>query len=55
MGNFEQVARIGIQLAAGVLMGDAIANSAEFQAASAGLISIATFGWWFYKNRKAAK
>lgn len=55
MGSIEQVIRIGLYTAAGYLLGDAVAQSAEFQGAVSGLIGIGTFAWWFYKNRKVAK
>lgn len=54
MGSFEQLLRIGLQLGAGVLLGDAIANSAETQAAIGGVVSIGTFAWWLARNRKKA-
>lgn len=54
MGSIEQVIRIGLQLGAGVLLGDAIANSAETQAAIGGVVSIGTFVWWLLRNRRKA-
>ena len=54
MGSIEQVIRIGLQLGAGLLLGDAIANSAETQAAIGGVISVGTFIWWYIRNRKTA-
>lgn len=40
-----------LQLIAGFFLGDAVANSAEFQGAIGGLISIGTFIWWYFANR----
>ena len=54
MGSIEQVIRIGLQLGAGLILGDAIANSAETQAAIGGVISVGTFAWWLVRNRKKA-
>ncbi len=54
MGSIEQLVRIGLQFGAGILLGDAAANSAETQAAIAGIISIGTFVWWLIRNRKRA-
>ncbi|WP_156379693.1 hypothetical protein [Rhizobium sp. Leaf383] len=55
MSEFHQLARICLQIAAGVLLGDAVANSAQFQAAISGVLSVGTFVWWYYANRKTAK
>jgi hypothetical protein len=38
----------------GYLLGDAVANSQQFQAAVGGLVSVGAFAWWFYWERKRA-
>jgi membrane protein DedA with SNARE-associated domain len=55
MSSFQQLIRILLQIAAGYVLGDAIANSSEFQTALSGLISFATFAWWYWAHRKAIK
>ena len=55
MSNIQQLVRILLQIAAGTLLGDAVANSAEFQAAISGVLSVGTFAWWYFANRKLAK
>lgn len=55
MGSLEQFIRIGLYAVAGYFFGDATANGAEVQAGISGVIGLATFGWWFYQNRKALK
>lgn len=55
MNNYEQLIRIVLYSAGGYLFGDAVANSADFQAAVGGVISIATFAWWAISNRRAKK
>lgn len=52
MSNFHQLFRILLQIAAGYLLGDAVANSSEFQTAASGIISVGTFIWWYLANRK---
>lgn len=54
MGSMEQLIRIGLYSIGGYVLGDAIANSAEYQAAVGGIINVGTFVWWMYRNRKAA-
>jgi hypothetical protein len=55
MGSFEQFIRIALYMVAGYFLGDATAQGAEVQGAISGVIGLGTFGWWFYKNRKAIK
>ncbi len=38
----------------GYLLGDAVANSEQFQAAVDGLVSVGAFAWWFYWEQKRA-
>lgn len=52
MSSIAQIVRIVLHLLAGALLGDAVANSAEFQGAVGGLLAIGNFGWWLYANRK---
>lgn len=54
MGSIEQLIRIGLYSLGGYVLGDGIANSAEYQAAVGGLIQVVTFAWWVYRNRKTA-
>ncbi|MFC3074726.1 Pam3-gp28 family putative phage holin [Shinella pollutisoli] len=54
MGNYEQLIRIALYTVGGFVLGDGIANSAEYQAAVGGLIHVVTFAWWLYRNRRAA-
>lgn len=53
MGNYEQLIRIALYTVGGYVFGDAVANSADFQAAVGGLIAVGTFTWWFFRNRSA--
>lgn len=55
MGNYEQLIRIALYTVGGYVFGDAVANSADFQAAVGGVISISTFAWWAISNRRAKK
>ena len=52
MSSLQQLIRILLQIVAGYVLGDAIANSSEFQTALSGLISVGTFAWWYWANRK---
>lgn len=54
MGNFEQILRIALYHVGAYFLGDAIASGAEYQAAIGGIISVGTFAWWAYRNRKAS-
>jgi hypothetical protein len=55
MGNIEQLIRIGLFTAGGYLLGDGIAQSAEFQGAVGGIMQVGTFVWWMIRNRAAAR
>jgi hypothetical protein len=55
VSNIQQLVRIILQIIAGYALGDAIANSSEFQTAVSGLLSVGTFVWWYLANRKTAK
>jgi hypothetical protein len=46
--------RIVAYAVGGYLLGDAVANSEQFQAAVGGLMSVGAFAWWFYWERKRA-
>ena len=52
MGNHEQLIRIALYHIGAYFLGDAIAASDMYQAAIGGVISIGTFAWWAYRNRK---
>ena len=51
MGSMEQLIRIGLYTVGGYLLGDGVAQSAEFQGAIGGVVAIGTFAWWFVRNR----
>lgn len=55
MGNYEQLIRIALYTVGGYVFGDAVANSADFQAAVGGLITVGTFAWWAFRNYKTKK
>lgn len=55
MGNYEQLIRIALYTAGGYVFGDAVANSADFQAVVGGLIAVVSFGWWAVRNYQAKK
>lgn len=50
--SIQQVIRIVAYAVGGYVLGDAVAQSAQFQAAVGGLISIGAFGWWVLFERK---
>ena len=49
--TLQQLIRIVGYSAGAALLGDGVADSQQFQAALGGLISIASFGWWFVKEK----
>jgi hypothetical protein len=52
--SIQQLVRIVAYAVGGYLLGDAVANSEQFQAAVGGLVSVGAFAWWFYWERKRA-
>jgi len=48
--RLQQLIRITAQVAGGYLVGDAVAQGEMYQAAVSGLVNIAAFGWWMYKE-----
>lgn len=53
MTMLEQFIRIVGYSLGSYLLGDGIANSAEYQAALGGAVAIASFGWFLYRQRRA--
>lgn len=54
MSSTEQLIRIALYTLGAYILGDGVAQSAEFQAAVGGLISAGSFAWWLIRNRKAS-
>lgn len=52
MGSLEQLIRIALYTAGGILLGKGVTDSAEFQTGVGALIQLGTVGWWYYQNRK---
>lgn len=54
--SIQQVVRIVAYAAGGYLLGDGVAQSAQFQAAVGGVLSVGAFVWWFMweRNRPAS-
>lgn len=55
MDTIQQLIRIVGYAAGGYFLGAGVADGEMFQAALAGLGSVATFLWWFFANRNAKK
>lgn len=55
LGTAEQMLRIGAQFVGGILLGEGVASSAEFQAGVGALISAASFVWWVVRQRQVSK
>lgn len=53
MSSFEQLIRIALNAGGAAIFGDAVAGGDMYQAAAGGVVSLISFGWWMYSNRKA--
>lgn len=50
--TIQQLIRIGGYAAGGAIFGQAVADGAQFQQALGGVISIGSFAWWWFWDRK---
>lgn len=50
--SLEQLVRIILFSIGGYFFGDGVVGLEVFQAAVGGAVSIATFGWWYFWERK---
>lgn len=48
----QQLIRIGGYAVGGAIFGQAVADGAAFQQALGGVISIVSFAWWWFWERK---
>lgn len=55
LGTIEQMVRMILTWIGTFTLGDAVANGSEFQAAVGGAVAIASFVWWFIRNRTVQK
>lgn len=55
MSNMEQLIRIGLYMGGSAVFGQAFAAGDVFQQAVGGVVSLASFGWWLYSNKKNKK
>jgi hypothetical protein len=51
--RLQQLIRTGMQIGGAYLVGDAVAEGEQFQAAIAGVVNVAAFVWWMFKERAA--
>ena len=47
----EQVLRMALTSLGTYMFGDAVAQGAEFQAATGAIITLGGFAWWYFRNR----
>lgn len=53
--SIQQILRVALQILGGILIKDNVEAGQHWEAASAGIINIAAFGWMFFANRKSAQ
>lgn len=53
--NIQQILRVALQILGGILIKDNAEAGQYWEAASAGIINIAAFGWMWFANRPAAQ
>ena len=49
--TLQQLVRIVAYSAGAYLLGEGVADGAQFQQAIGGVVSVAAFGWWFTRER----
>jgi hypothetical protein len=47
----EQLIRIVMYSAGGLVLGDGVASGDQFQGAIGGVVSLVAFGWWWFRER----
>lgn len=52
LGTVEQLVRIGLYAAGGAVLGNGVAESAEFQAGVGAVMTAGSFLWWTYREWK---
>ena len=55
LGTIEQMVRMILTWVGTFVLGDAVANGAEFQGAVGGAVAVASFVWWFIRNQTVQK
>lgn len=50
--TIQQVLRIILYTAGGVLFGKAVTDGAQFQGLVGGILACASFAWWWFWDRK---
>ena len=51
LGTLEQMVRMILTWIGTFTLGEGVASGSEYQAAVGGVVAIASFIWWFIRNR----